>query len=30
LAAWYASFALVSRGMAGGKLKFPVGGPLIK
>jgi succinate-acetate transporter protein len=30
LVAWYASFALVSRGMAGGKLKFPVGPPLIK
>jgi uncharacterized protein len=28
--AWYTSFALVSRGMAGGKLKFPVGSPLIK
>jgi succinate-acetate transporter protein len=28
--AWYASFALASRGMAGGKLKFPVGAPLIK
>jgi succinate-acetate transporter protein len=30
LVAWYTSFALVSRGMAGGKLKFPVGSPLIK
>jgi uncharacterized protein len=30
LTAWYTSAALVSRGMAGGKLKFPVGGPLIK
>lgn len=30
LVAWYASFALVSRGMVGGKLKFPVGPPLIK
>ena len=30
LVAWYTSFALVSRGMAGGKLKFPVGAPLIK
>ena len=30
LVAWYASFALVSRGMADGKLKFPVGPPLIK
>ena len=30
LVAWYASFALISRGMAGGKLKFPVGAPLIK
>ena len=29
LVAWYTSFALVSRGMAG-KLKFPVGEPLIK
>ena len=29
LVAWYASFALVSRGMAG-KLKFPVGPALIK
>ncbi len=29
LVAWYTSFALVSRGMAG-KLKFPVGSPLIK
>jgi uncharacterized protein len=28
--AWYTSFALVSRGMAGGKLKFPVGSALIK
>jgi len=28
LVAWYASAALASRGMAG-KLKFPVGGPLI-
>jgi succinate-acetate transporter protein len=28
LVAWYTSAALVSRGMAG-KLKFPVGGPLI-
>jgi uncharacterized protein len=28
--AWYASFALVSRGMAGGKLKLPVGAALIK
>jgi succinate-acetate transporter protein len=28
--AWYTSFALVSRGMAAGKLKFPVGSPLIK
>jgi uncharacterized protein len=30
LVAWYTSFALVSRGMAGGKLKFPVGPALIK
>ena len=30
LVAWYTSFALVSRGMADGKLKFPVGPPLIK
>jgi uncharacterized protein len=30
LTAWYASFALVSRGMAAGKLKFPVGPALIK
>jgi uncharacterized protein len=30
LVAWYASFALVSRGMVGGKLKFPVGPALIK
>ena len=30
LVAWYASFALVSRGMAGGKLRFPVGEPLIR
>ena len=30
LTAWYTSFALVSRGMAGGKLKFPVGPALIK
>jgi uncharacterized protein len=30
LTAWYASFALVSRGMAGGKLRFPVGAALIK
>jgi uncharacterized protein len=30
LVAWYASFALVSRGMAGGKLKLPVGAALIK
>jgi len=29
LVAWYASAALVSRGIAGGKLKFPVGSPLI-
>jgi uncharacterized protein len=29
LVAWYTSFALVSRGMAG-RLKFPVGDPLIK
>jgi uncharacterized protein len=29
LVAWYTSFALVSRGMAG-RLKFPVGEPLIK
>jgi hypothetical protein len=29
LAAWYASAALVSRGMTAGKLKFPVGSPLI-
>jgi uncharacterized protein len=29
LAAWYASFALVSRGMTG-RLKFPVGDPLIR
>jgi uncharacterized protein len=29
LVAWYTSFALVSRGMAG-RLKFPVGAPLIK
>jgi uncharacterized protein len=29
LAAWYTSFALVSRGMTG-RLKFPVGDPLIK
>jgi succinate-acetate transporter protein len=28
--AWYTSFALVSRGMAGGKLRFPVGSPLLK
>ena len=28
--AWYASFALLSRGIAGGKLRFPVGAPLIK
>ena len=30
LTAWYASFALVSRGMANGKLVFPVGPALIK
>ena len=30
LVAWYASFALVSRGMAAGKLRLPVGEPLIK
>ena len=30
LTAWYTSFALVSRGMADGKLKFPVGPALIK
>jgi uncharacterized protein len=30
LTAWYTSFALVSRGIAGGKLVFPVGDPLIK
>jgi uncharacterized protein len=30
LVAWYTSFALVSRGMAAGKLKFPVGPPLIQ
>jgi hypothetical protein len=30
LVAWYASAALISRGMAGGKLLLPVGGPLIK
>jgi uncharacterized protein len=30
LVAWYTSFALVSRGMVDGKLRFPVGGPLIK
>jgi uncharacterized protein len=30
LVAWYASFALVSRGMAGGKLRLPVGEPLLK
>jgi uncharacterized protein len=29
LVAWYTSFALVSRGMAG-RLKFPVGSPLIR
>ena len=29
LVAWYASFALVSRGMTAGRLKFPVGAPLI-
>jgi len=29
LVAWYASAALVSRGMSAGKLKFPVGSPLI-
>jgi uncharacterized protein len=28
--AWYTSAALVSRGIAGGKLRFPVGAPLIK
>jgi uncharacterized protein len=30
LAAWYASFALASRGMAAGKIKLPVGPALIK
>ena len=30
LVAWYTSFALVSRGMANAKLRFPVGEPLIK
>ena len=30
LAAWYASFALVSRGMANGRLRLPVGEPLIR
>jgi uncharacterized protein len=30
LVAWYTSFALVSRGMAGAKLKLPVGPALIK
>jgi uncharacterized protein len=30
LTAWYASFALVSRGMAGGKLVLPVGPALIR
>ena len=30
LVAWYTSFALVSRGMANGKLKFPVGPALIR
>jgi uncharacterized protein len=30
LAAWYASFALVSQGIAGGKIKLPVGSALIK
>jgi uncharacterized protein len=30
LVAWYTSFALVSRGMANSKLKFPVGPALIK
>ena len=29
IVAWYTSAAFVSRGMAGGKLKFPVGSPLI-
>lgn len=28
--AWYTSAALVSRGMAGGKVKFPVGAALVK
>ena len=28
--AWYTSAAFISRGMAGGKLKFPVGAALIK
>jgi uncharacterized protein len=30
LAAWYTSFALVSRGMAGSKLKLPVGPALVR
>ena len=30
LVAWYTSAAVVSSGMAGGKLRFPVGTPLIK
>ena len=30
LVAWYTSFALVSRGMAGSKLKLPVGSALIR
>jgi len=29
IVAWYTSAALISRGMAGAKLKFPVGKPLI-
>jgi succinate-acetate transporter protein len=29
LVAWYTSAALVSRGMAGGKILLPVGKPLI-
>jgi uncharacterized protein len=30
LCAWYASFALAARGMAGNKFKLPVGSPLVK